>query len=118
MLAILPYVADALWILVMAAIASTCRSAMQQIPKDARIAMPWSGGGGRQIPRDAAMAMAIGVPFVFGLILLAVGRLADAPDKVLIVFLARLATAPVFALVHIGWLRGVMEDFGGPTPRR
>jgi hypothetical protein len=118
MLAALPYVADALWILVMAAIASTSRSAMQRIAKDARIPIPWSGGrSGRRISRDAAMAMAIGVPFVFGLVLLAIGKAADAPDKAVVVFLARVATAPVFALVHMAWLRGVLDEFGGPPTR-
>jgi len=117
MLGLLPYVGDGLWILVMAAIASTSRAALARIPRDVRMPLPFAPRAGVRPrgPRDAAFAMAIGAPLLVGLALLIFGRLAQTPDKAMLIFLVRTATAPLFALAHIAWLRGALrtlEDEG------
>ena len=118
--AALGYAGDALWIVVMAIIASTSRAALRRIPPGVRVPMAW-GAGRRPIwraGRAAAFCLAIGVPLAFGLALLVVGRLAD-PAQALLVFLVRAATAPIFALAHILWLRSALrtlEDEGAVKP--
>lgn len=121
MLAILPYVGDALWILVMATIASTSRAALARIPRDVRTPLPFAPRAGERPrgSRNAAFAMAIGAPLLVGLALLIFGRLAPTPEKAMLVFLVRTATAPLFALAHLAWLRGALrtlDDEGALRP--
>ena len=120
MQAILGYAGDALWILAMALIASTSRGALQRIPRDVRVPMQWAAGRRPtwRAGRTAAFALAIGIPLIFGLGLLVAGRLAE-PTDALLVFLVRAATAPVFVLAHIAWLRAALrtlDDEGALKP--
>lgn len=121
MLAWLPYVGDAVWILVTASIASTSRAALARIPADVRTPLPFSPSvtARPRGSRNAAFAVAIGAPLLVGLALLIFGRLAGTPEKAVLVFLVRLAVAPLFALAHLAWLRGVLrtlEDEGALRP--
>jgi len=109
---ILALVGDAVWIFVMATIASATRRATQSIPAGVRLPMQW--GGNRQPPwragRLLAFGLTVGLPLVFGLALSAAAR-APGMDmgEPLILFLVRMVTAPLFALAHMLWLRAAMR---------
>ena len=102
--------ADAVWILVMALIASSSRAAMQRIAADVAVPMQFSlkGEVNWRAPRNIAFGVMIGVPLVLGLILLVVGRRAE-PQDFLLIFLVRMTAAPLLAVVHLAWLKVVLE---------
>ncbi|MBL8771999.1 MAG: hypothetical protein JNK30_11515 [Phenylobacterium sp.] len=109
---VLAIVGDAVWIFVMATIASATRRAAKVIPADARVPMQWSLRGRTvwRAPRTVAFLLVVGIPLALGLILSAAAR-APGPDTggPLLLFLVRLALAPVMALVHLVWLRRAMR---------
>ncbi|ODT85142.1 hypothetical protein [Phenylobacterium sp. SCN 70-31] len=109
---LLAILGDAVWIFVMATIASATRRAVKTIPADARLPMQWGAGGrpGWRARRNPAFALAVGLPLIVGLGLSAAARAPglDASDP-LVLFLVRMAIAPVFALVHMLWLRAVVR---------
>jgi len=119
---ILSYAGDALWIVVMSIIASTSRAALKRIPADAGVPMQFSAGERVvwRAPRNLAFTLAIGVPFVVGLLLLFAGRTAaDSPDEALLIFLVRAVVAPLMALFHLIWLRfalKTLDDEGALKP--
>ncbi|MDZ4375590.1 MAG: hypothetical protein U1C74_29775 [Phenylobacterium sp.] len=109
---LLAILGDAVWIFVMATIASATRRAVKAIPQDARLPMQW--GLDRKptwrAPRNLALGFSVGLPLVIGLVLSAAARATDLDaGEPLLLFLVRMAIAPVFALVHMLWLRGVMR---------
>jgi len=118
MLTVLHYLADGLWILAMALIASTSRGALKRTPADAKMPMQWGKDGKPtwRLPRNVALGVMFGTPLVLGLALSAMSRLAvhDAQSAV-ILFLMRALTAGLFAVVCLTWLRGslrTLEDEG------
>jgi len=119
---ILSYAGDALWILVMAIIASTSRAALKRIPADVAVPMQFgaSAGGAWRAPRNFAFTLVIGVPFVVGLLLLFAGRTApESADEALLIFLVRALVAPLMALFHLIWLRSALktlDDEGALKP--
>jgi len=118
MLTALHYIADGLWIIAMALIASTSRGALKRVPADAKMPMQWDKNGKPTIrlTRNLALGLAFGLPLVIGLVLSAMSRLAvqDAQSAV-ILFLMRTLLAGLFAVVCLTWLRGslrTLEDEG------
>lgn len=118
MLTLLHYLADGLWILAMALIASTSRGALRRVPSDAKMPMQWGKDGKPtwRLVRNVALGVMFGVPLVLGLALSAMSRLAvhDAEGAV-ILFLLRTLLAGLFAVVCLTWLRGslrTLEDEG------
>lgn len=112
-LSVLSILGDAFWIVAMAMIASATRGAWKGLPADARLPMQWgvmSRNPTWRARKPLALALTVGIPFVFGLILSAVARDPQlAPDERLMLFLARTATAPLFVLVHMLWLRAALR---------
>lgn len=122
MLTVLHYLADGLWILAMALIASTSRGALKRVPADAKMPMQWGKDGkpAWRLARNVALGVMFGVPLVLGLALSALSRMAvyDAQSAV-ILFLMRTLLAGLFAVVCLTWLRGslrTLEDEGVVTP--
>lgn len=112
---VLAIAGDAIWIFVMATIASATRRAAKLIPADARLPMQWSLKGRPvwRARRAPAFALVVGIPLVLGLILSAAARAPqDDPGDPLILFLVRMALAPLMALVHLLWLRGALRTLG------
>ena len=122
MLTVLHFVADALWILAMALIASTSRGARKRIPAEARMPMQW--GVDRKptwrARRDPALGWMSGLPLVLGLFLSAASQLTvQTAQEAVLMFLIRTLTAGLFAIVHVTWLRAslrTLEDEGVVTP--
>ncbi|MFZ5719844.1 MAG: hypothetical protein ACOY5Y_10325 [Pseudomonadota bacterium] len=109
---LLAIIGDAVWIFAMATIASGARAAWRRIPAGARLPMQWSLGRKPtwRAPRGAAFALTLGIPLVFGLILSAAARAPDLEaGEPLLILLLRIATAPLFMLVHMLWLRAVLH---------
>ena len=122
MLTALHFVADGLWIIAMALIASTSRGALKRVPADAKMPMQWgkSGKPTLRLTRNVALGLMFGLPLVIGLALSALSRLAvtDAQSAV-ILFLMRTMLAGLFAVVCLTWLQGslrTLEDEGTVTP--
>ncbi len=122
MLTALHFIADGLWIVAMALMASTSRGALKRVPADARMPMQW-GKDGRptwRLTRNVALGAMFGTPLVLGLALSAMSRLAvhDLQSAV-ILFLTRALLAGLFAVVCLTWLRGslrTLEDEGVVSP--
>jgi hypothetical protein len=99
---------DAVWIVSMAMIGSSSQRFWQRVPKGIRVPMQWSTKRAPvwRAPRLLAFGLSNGVPFVLGLILSAAARApSNAPDDVLLVFLLRTFTGPLFVLIHYAWMR-------------
>lgn len=118
MLTALHFVADGLWILAMALIASASRGALKRVPADARMPMQWGKDGkpSWRLARNVALGATFGLPLVVGLVLSALSRLAahDAQSAVML-FLMRTLLAGLFAVVCLTWLRAslrTLEDEG------
>jgi len=118
MLTALHYIADGLWILAMALIASTTRGALKRVPVDAKMPMQWDKDGKPTLRfrRNLALGLVFGLPLVIGLVLSAMSQLAvrDA-ESAMILFLMRTLLAGLFAVVCLTWLRGslrTLEDEG------
>jgi hypothetical protein len=111
MTTILSYVGDAIWVLVMAFIASGARAVMQRIPPNARVPLRLSATGfDIRTPRNIAIGVVVGMPFVLGLFLLYVSRTyAVTLQDGLIMLLIRLTVAPLCAMGFLAWLRQAME---------
>lgn len=112
MLTALHYIADGLWILAMALIASTSRGALKRVPAGVRMPM-W---GGVRLARNLALGIMFGAPLLIGLGLSAMSSAGglDAQGGV-ILFLVRVTLAGLFAVVCLTWLRGslrALEDEG------
>ncbi|RAK67282.1 hypothetical protein [Phenylobacterium kunshanense] len=111
-LSVLSILGDAFWIVATAMIASATRGVWRALPADARLPMQWGLNGkvGWRARKAPALGLALGFAIVFGLVLSALARAPQfAPDELLILFLVRAATAPLFILVHMLWLRGVLR---------
>ncbi len=107
---LLVYIADAVWILALAAMASASRGAGKQIAEGARPPLAFGPGGQPlwRTTRRTAMALAPAAATVLGLLLLIAQRTALAQengDAQLILFGLRLLTPSVLLLAHIVWLR-------------
>lgn len=118
MLSALHFIADGLWIVAMALIASTSRGALKRVPAVARMPMQWDKDGKPtvRLPRNLALGVMFGLPLAIGLVLSALSLLAvrDAQSAV-ILFLLRTLLAGLFAVVCLTWLRGslrTLEDEG------
>ncbi len=106
---LLSVLGDALWIVAMAMIASGAQRFWRRLSADARVPMPW-GFSRLRGGRVAALVLAIGVPLLAGLALSAIARDPGlAPDRVLLAFLARAVTAPLFVLAHYAWIRAASQ---------
>ena len=105
---LLSILGDAMWIVAMAMIASGSQRFWKRLPADARVPMQWTL---KRKPtwragKSLAFGLTVGIPLVFGLLLSAVARDAsNTPDEVLLAFLVRAFTAPLFVLVHYAWMR-------------
>jgi hypothetical protein len=112
MLTALHYLADGLWILAMALIASTSRGALKRVP--AGVKMPMRGSV--RLPRNIALGVMFGAPLLIGLGLSATSAAGGLDGQgALILFLLRVLLAGVFAVVCLTWLRGslrTLEDEG------
>ncbi|MBU1377264.1 MAG: hypothetical protein KKE02_17450 [Alphaproteobacteria bacterium] len=122
MLTALHFIADGLWIVAMALIASTSQGALKRVPADAKMPMQWGKDGKPtwRLSRNVALGWMFGLPLVVGLGLSALSRLAvhDAQSAV-ILFLMRTLLAALFAVVCLTWLRGslrTLEDEGVVIP--
>jgi hypothetical protein len=100
-------VGDAIWIVAMAMIASGSQRFWRRVPADTRVPMQWSV----KLPqawrtvKPLAFGLAIGVPFVIGLVLSAAARdPSNTPSDVLLTFLTRTFTGPLFVLIHYAWM--------------
>jgi len=118
MLTALHFIADGLWIVAMALIASTSRGALKRVPAGAKMPMQWGKDAKPtwRLPRNVALGVMFGTPLVLGLALSAMSRLAvhDAQSAV-ILFLLRTLLAGLFAVVCLTWLRAslrTLEDEG------
>jgi len=118
MLSALHFIADGLWIVAMALIASTSRGALKRVPVDARMPMQWDKAGKPtvRLARNVALGVMFGLPLAVGLVLSALSLMAvrDAQSAV-ILFLLRTLLAGLFAVVCLTWLRGslrTLEDEG------
>jgi hypothetical protein len=105
---VLSILGDAIWIVAMSLIASGSQAFWRRLSPETRIPMQWSGG--RQptwrAQRPLAFGLTIGAPLVFGLTLSAAARdPAISPSEVLLVFLLRTFTGPIFVLIHYAWMR-------------
>ncbi|MBX3484540.1 hypothetical protein [Phenylobacterium sp.] len=112
MLIALHYIADGLWVLAMALIASTSRGALRRVPAGVKMPM-W---GGVRLARNLALGVMFGAPLLIGLGLSAASAAGglDAQGAV-ILFLVRATLAGLFAIVCLTWLRGslrTLEDEG------
>lgn len=111
-LSVISILGDAVWIVAMALIASATRGAWARLPADARLPMQWGLGGkpNWRAGKPLALAITVGAPLVFGLVLSAMARSPGlAPDELMILFLTRLTTAPLFVLAHMAWMRAAMR---------
>jgi len=109
---LLAVLGDVVWIVAMSMMASASRAAWRRIPADAKLPMQW---GLNRKPtwrarRGPAFTVMIAVPLAFGLVLSAFARdPAMTPDRQLLALLVRMATAPVFVLVHMAWMRAALR---------
>ena len=112
MLIVLHYVADAMWILAMALIASTSHGALKRVPATVKMPM-W---GGVRLARNLALGIMFGAPLLIGLGLSATSSAGGLDGQgALILFLLRVTLAGAFATVCLTWLRGslrTLEDEG------
>ena len=120
-LSVLNILGDAFWIVATAMIASATLGAWKALPADARLPMQW--GLDRKptwrARKPVALGMTLGIAVVFGLILSAKARdSALAPDERMILFLVRAATAPLFILVHMFWLRAAVRTVAAEGAHR
>ncbi|PZQ57917.1 MAG: hypothetical protein DI570_19035 [Phenylobacterium zucineum] len=109
---ILSILGDAVWIVAMSMIASATRATWARLAADARLPMQW--GLDRKptwrAGKPLALAVTVGFPLVFGLVLSALARTPGlAPDQLTILFLVRVATAPLFILGHMLWMRAALR---------
>lgn len=100
-------VGDAIWIVAMAMIASGSQRFWRRLAADVRVPMQWSA---KRPPtwraaKPLAFSLSVGVPFVLGLILSATARSpSNEPSDVLLIFLMRTFTGPLFVLIHYAWM--------------
>jgi len=108
-ISLLSVLGDAMWIVAMAMIASGAQRFWRRLPDDVRVPMPWGFSRVRS-GRASAIAVAVGLPLAAGLVLSAVARDPGlAPDRVLLAFLVRAFTAPLFVLAHHAWIRAASQ---------
>jgi hypothetical protein len=112
MFTVLHYVADGLWILAMALIASTSHGALKRVPASVKMPM-W---GGVRLPRNMALGVMFGAPLLIGLGLSATSSAGSLDGQnALILFLLRVTLAGGFATLCLTWLRAALrtlEDEG------
>lgn len=111
-LSVLSILGDAFWIVATAMIASATRGVWRALPADARVPMRWGQKGkpGWRARKAPALGLGLAFTIAFGLALSALARAPQlAPDERLVLFLVRAATAPLFILVHMLWLRGALR---------
>ncbi len=107
-ISLLSVLGDAMWIVAMAMIASGSQRFWKRLPAEVRVPMQWSLS---QKPtwraaKPLAFGLTVGIPLVVGLLLSAAARDPSIPPaEVLLVFLVRAFTAPLFVLVHYAWMR-------------
>ena len=111
-LSVLSILGDAVWIVAMAMIASATRAAWARLAPGARLPMRWRAD--RQptwrAGKPTALVITIGLPLAFGLVLSGLARSPElAPDERMVLFLLRLATAPLFILGHMLWMRAALR---------
>ena len=108
-ISVLSILGDAMWIVAMAMIASGAQRFWRRLPVEARVPMPW-GFSRIRGGRASVMVVAVGLPLAAGLVLSALARDPDlSPDRVLLAFLARAFTAPLFVLAHHAWIRAASQ---------
>jgi hypothetical protein len=109
---VLALLGDAVWIFVMATMASANRRAGKAIPAGVRLPMQWRQDRKPtwRAAKPLAFGLTLGVPLVVGLALSAAARAPDLDaGEPLILFLVRMATAPLVALAHMLWLRAALR---------
>ena len=111
-LSVISILGDAVWIVAMAMIASATRAAWARMAADAQLPMQW--GADRKptwrAGKPLALAITLGVPLVFGLVLSGLARSPGlAADQLTILFLVRVSTAPLFILGHMLWMRAALR---------
>jgi len=103
---------DAFQILSLAFIGATLRQLAARIGAEIRLPMPWSpkiGGRGR-LARNTAFAIMFGAPLAVALGLSFAGRWTAAePYLPLIFFCLKTATAGLFAMNHLNWMRSMLR---------
>jgi hypothetical protein len=102
----LHYGGDLLWVLAMAIIASTSRTAFRRIPEGVAVPAPW---GGPRVSRGLALMFTPTAAFLagLGLALLAVDHgFEDA--QAMLIFGARALLAALFALSHLTHVKGAL----------
>ncbi len=107
---LLAILGDAMWILVLATIASSSRRLSQALPPGVRLPMQWSltRKPAWRAPQRLAFTLMVGVPLLVGLTLSTIARDPRiGPQGDLIVFLVRAVVAPLHMLIHWGWMRAV-----------
>jgi len=111
-LSVISILGDAVWIVAMAMIASATRAAWARMAADAQLPMQWSADRKPtwRAGKPLALAVTLGVPLVFGLVLSGLARSPGlAADQLTILFLVRVATAPLFILGHMLWMRAALR---------
>jgi len=105
-------IGDAFQILSLAFIGATLRQLAARIGPDIRLPMPWSPKGRRtgRLPRNLAFKIVFGVPLAVALALSFAGRwMTEADYLPLIFFCLKTASAGVFAMAHLGWMRSMLR---------
>jgi hypothetical protein len=108
---LLSIIGDAIWIVAMSMIASATRAGWARLTPDARLPMQWGLNGQPtwRAAKTSALAIVVGVPLAFGLVLSGLARTGLAPEQQLILLLVRVATAPLFILAHMLWMRAALR---------
>ena len=108
---LLSILGDAIWIVAMSMIASATRATWVRLAPAVRLPMCW-GKDGRptwRVAKPPALAIVVGLPLAFGLVLSGLARTPLAPEQQMILLLVRVATAPLFILAHMLWTRAALR---------
>ena len=103
---------DAIQILSLAFIGATLRQLGWKIGKQVRLPMPWALNGPKawRLPRNLAFSILFGGPLAIALALSFGGRwMTEDPYMPLIFFGLKAASAGLFAIAHLTWLRATLR---------
>ena len=103
--------ADVLWIIAMAIMATTTRTAWRRMQPETRVPMQFGRDdqpSSWRLKRDLALVLPVALAFLFGLALLWGHRSVTDFSYDVIFFGLRATTAAMLTLMHMQWLRSVL----------
>lgn len=103
--------ADTLWIIALAIMASTTRTAWRRMSRETKVPMMFRQDGqpsGWRLRRDVGLILPVALAFLFGAVLLWGHRSVTEPSYDVIFFGLRATLAAMLALMHMQWLKAAL----------